>query len=165
MMKQRRYGALLLAVCLAAALFCCGCEKKSGNTIEEPDITAEYLEEEYSQQLLTDGAETMTGTISLKESNDSYQIHIAEKEVVPSSRYKEGYYIADTNAEKDATVGANVRIAGNTDGEATVLTTEELEQAISKDAEQLYTVYLMGDSAELILSTDASELLDTSGTN
>jgi len=140
------------------AILCCSCEKKSGGTIEEPDITAEYLTGEYANQLTTDGAEIVTGVISLEKKGDAYVIHIVEKKVIPNSDYDEGYYIADTNVEQDVTLGTNARIVGTIDGEPAVLTTDKLLELNAKNADQLYTLYLMGNSAELVLAADAAQL-------
>lgn len=143
-----------LLLCLFSMLVLAGCgEDKSGSTIKEPEITGDYLAEEYSQQLLTDGAETMLGFIEIEKNGDSYIVHITEKEVVPNSGYEEGYYIADTNVTKDATLGFDERIAYMNDDKYVVETADEFMKNNSDRSEQLYTVYLMGDSAELILST------------
>ncbi|MFR6258354.1 MAG: hypothetical protein ACLULK_06210, partial [Anaerovoracaceae bacterium] len=92
--------SLLLCVFSFAMLSGCG-EDKSGSTINEPEITGEYLAEEYSQQLLNDGAETVLGLVTIeKQGEDSYKVNIAEREVVPSSKYDEGYYLADNNINK-----------------------------------------------------------------
>lgn len=64
--KKTKYVVLSLVLCLSMMLFLCGCgEEKSGSTIEEPEITGKYLQEDYSQQLLNDGAETVVGYVTL----------------------------------------------------------------------------------------------------
>lgn len=109
MRRKSKYVVLSLVLCLSMMLFLCGCgEEKSGSTIEEPEITGKYLQEDYSQQLLNDGAEGRIACQKGKELN---------------------------------VVSADDFIQDHNDGES-----------------QLYTVYLMGDSAELILATDPADV-------
>lgn len=96
-------AAMTLSILLAFAF--AGCSNKSGNTIDEPEITADYLIEDYSQQLITDGGENMLGHVTMEKTGDTYAVHFSEREVVPSTEYKEGYYIADTNVTVDGTLG------------------------------------------------------------
>lgn len=151
---------LLLLSCMFALGMLSGCGNKSGSTIDEPEITGEYLTEEYSQQLLTDGAETLLGYVSIdKQGEDSYSAHIEEQEVVPSSSYDEGYYIADTNISKDVPLGLDVRIACFHDGEYVVETPDQFIEKHGEDKTRLFTVYLMGDSAELFVYTDPKDVM------
>lgn len=102
MKKSKRCAILVLTALMLLLLLLAGCgSEKSGNTISEPEITADYLDGEYADQLINDGAGTMLGTVSVEQSGDSYIAHVTEKEVVPSSDTDDGYYIADTNVSKD----------------------------------------------------------------
>ena len=159
MRGKTKYIVLCLVLCLSALLLAgCG-EKKSGSTIAEPEITGQYLQEEYSQQLLTDGAETVLGYVTLdKLEEGGYSVHISERQVVASSEYKEGYYIADNNVSKDVTLGVEERIACLKDGKLEVVSADDFIQKYNDGDKQLYTVYLMGDSAELILATDPADV-------
>lgn len=161
MKKRNSYVLCIVAILTVfSMLVFSGCgEEKSGNTISEPEITVEYLTEEYASQLETDGAETITGFVTLEKNDDSYIAHIEEQEVVPNSDYKEGYYIADTNMAVDASLGDDVRITCLLDDELSVVTADEFIQQEQDDSQQLYTIYLMGDSAELILSVDPKSLI------
>ena len=163
MRKKTWSKILLLAVSaiLMMALTACG-EEKSGNTIDEPEITAEYLHGEYSEQLLTDGASTMIGDVDITKDGDSYTATITEKEVVPSSDYEEGYYIADTNISREVPLGLYARMTIFADGEETIVDADGFIEADGSDdgIEELYTVYLMGDSAELILATDPVDVME-----
>ena len=68
MNRSKKINGLLLTLCIISVFIFAGCgEEKSGNTISEPEITGKYLKEEYSQQLLTDGAETMIGTVDIEK--------------------------------------------------------------------------------------------------
>lgn len=135
----------------------CG-EEKSGNTISEPEITGTYLQEEYSQQLLTDGAETMLGFTDIEKSDSSYKVTVTEKEVVPNSSYEEGYYIADTNIVKELTLGIDARIAVLEDEELNVITADGFIKNSDQYEDQLFTVYMMGTSAELLLGTEPTDV-------
>lgn len=149
---------LTLVIFSMSALTGCG-EEKSGNTIDEPEITADYLKTEYAQQLTTDGAEIMLGTVELSKNGEFYDVTITEKEVVPSSEYDEGYYIADTNVIKEVTLGSDARITCLIDGEEQVVKARNFINSTDTDADQLYNVYLMGDSAELIMATDPKDVI------
>lgn len=156
-MKKTRgkWVLILLAFILSvSALTGCG-EDKSGSTIDEPEITTDYLSDEYADQLKTDGAETILGFVVLEKNDDSsYTAHISEQEIVVNSSYDEGYYIADTNVTVDAGLGMDARMTCIIDGEAQVVTADEFIKYNGEDSLQLYSVYMMGDSAELILAVD-----------
>ena len=85
MKKSKRCAILVLTALMLLLLLLAGCgSEKSGNTISEPEITADYLDGEYADQLINDGAGTMLGTVSVEQNGDSYIAHITEKEVVPT---------------------------------------------------------------------------------
>lgn len=161
MKKIRGRKFLVLAAFVLSMLLITGCgEDKSGNTINEPEITVDYLTEEYAQQLKTDGAETLMGFVELEKNDDgSYSVHIEEQEVVPNSGYEEGYYIADTNVAKDATLGDDARMTCIVDDEIQVVDADDFINSGSNGGEQLYSVYFMGDSAELILAVDPETVI------
>lgn len=155
-----KYIVLCLMLCLSMILLLPGCgEKKSGSTIAEPEITGKYLQEDYSQQLLNDGAETVLGYVTLEKLEEGgYSVHIAERQVVESSEYEEGYYIADNNVGRDATLGEEGRIACQNGSDLEVVSADDFIEKHNDGEKQLYTVYLMGDSAELILATDPADV-------
>lgn len=155
-----KYIVLCVVLCLSMMLLLPGCgEKKSGSTISEPEITGKYLKEDYSQQLLTDGAETVLGYVTLEKLEEGgYSVHIAERQVVESSEYEDGYYIADNNVTKDVSLGEEGRIACQNGDDLDVVSADDFIQKYNDGEKQLYTVYLMGDSAELILATDPADV-------
>lgn len=158
MKKFKGFKLLLLAALILSMSLLAGCvEEKSGSTISEPEITADYLQNEYAKQLTTDGAETMLGFVTIEKNGDLYNVKITEKRVIPDSDYAEGYYIADTNVIKDVSLGQDARIACMEGHDTCVVSADEFVS--NNDSEQLYTVYLMGDSAELILATDPEEII------
>lgn len=160
MNRSKKINGLLLTLCIISVFIFAGCgEEKSGNTISEPEITGKYLKEEYSQQLLTDGAETMIGTVDIEKKDDNYKVTVTEKEVVPNSSYNEGYYIADTNLVTDLTLGLDARIASLKDGKLVVESADEFIKSKAEHKDQLFTVYMMGTSAELIIGTDPADVM------
>ena len=160
MNKLKGLSFVFLAVVIFSMSVLTGCgEEKSGNTISEPEITGKYLKEEYSQQLLTDGAETMIGTVDIEKKDDNYKVTVTEKEVVPNSSYNEGYYIADTNLVTDLTLGLDARIASLEDGKLVVESADEFIKSKAEHKDQLFTVYMMGTSAELIIGTDPADVM------
>lgn len=159
MNRLKKIKGLLLVMCMLSVFIFAGCgEEKSGNTISEPEITGTYLQEEYSQQLLTDGAETMLGFTDIEKSDSSYKVTVTEKEVVPNSSYEEGYYIADTNIVKELTLGIDARIAVLEDEELNVITADGFIKNSDQYEDQLFTVYMMGTSAELLLGTEPTDV-------
>ena len=160
MKKLKGSRVLLLVIFTLSILLLTGCgEEQSGNTIDEPEITVDYLTEEYADQLITDGAETIMGFVTIEKSDDSYIAHIRQQEVVPNSNYEEGYYIADTNVSKDASLGSDARITCVIDGEPSVVTADQFIENNDEDSQQLYNVYLLGASAELILSVEPESVI------
>ena len=160
MNRSKKTNGLLLTLCIISVFIFAGCgEEKSGNTISEPEITGKYLKEEYSQQLLTDGAETMIGTVDIEKKDDNYKVTVTEKEVVPNSSYNEGYYISDTNLVTDLTLGLDARIASLEDGKLVVESADEFIKSKAEHKDQLFTVYMMGTSAELIIGTDPADVM------
>lgn len=170
MNNKKALQFFLLLTCAFTLLTLVGCGQKTvGNTIPEPEITADYLAEEYSQQLMTDGAETIQGNVSIEKDENSYKVHITEKEVVPSESADNGYYIADTNVTKDVSLGFDARIVVEDDGEFTLSDADHFIEVYEEDSEnaeageaELFTVYLMGDSAELIMPVEPEALMGES---
>lgn len=67
---KRAFKSMFLSLLLCAALVMTftGCDDDtSGGTIDEPEITGEYLAGEYAQQLTTDGAEVMSALLIWRE--------------------------------------------------------------------------------------------------
>ena len=150
-------AAMTLSILLAFAF--AGCSNKSGNTIDESEITADYLIEDYSQQLITDGGENMLGHVTMEKTGDTYAVHFSEREVVPSTEYKEGYYIADTNVTVDGTLGLDARFVCLHDGEAEVSNADDFIKHQNDDSERLYSVYFLGTSAELIIEVEPESVI------
>ena len=154
-----RSAFLSLLLCTAMAVMLTGCGgDKSGGTIDEPEITGEYLAGEYAQQLTTDGAEIVLGSVDMEKTEDGYSVSVAEKEVVVNDSYEKGYYIADRNLNRDVQLGPEARIACDEGETLGVVSPDEFIEQYSGDDEQLYQVYLMGESAELLLAVDPEDV-------
>lgn len=160
MKKINKVTIYVIAFCMIFALSLTGCGDKSGGTIDEPEITSDYLTEEYAQQLVTDGAEVITGYVTISEKNSYYSISVDEQEVVSNSSYDEGYYIADTNLEKEASLYEDTRIVDEADGELAVTSIEDFVASHTNSNSKLYSVYLMGNTVELIITVEPENLIE-----
>ncbi|MBN7774260.1 hypothetical protein [Clostridium aminobutyricum] len=150
---------------LAVAMLLPGCAKsnKSGQTEDEPQITVDYLEGDYVEQLVRDGAEHVFGTIELNQADDgTIQVNIAEKVLVEDSSQPEGYYIEDKNSNLSAVLGTGARatfLNGNV-SLPQIMSSKEFVKAYQdnltknsgKNDSKLYDIYIMGDQIELILA-------------
>lgn len=160
-MKKRLGLIITLTLLCSLSLVLTGCgEKKSGNTISEPELTVEYLSEDYSQQLVNDGAEVTVGYVSITDDGGSYSVNVTEKEVVASEDYDEGYYIADTNVTKVGTLGLDARIVCHHDDGHVIATAADFIAAHDESPEHLYEVYMLGSSVELIVAAEVESFLE-----
>ena len=168
-----RFKALIISV-LAFALILTGCSSdQSGLTVDEPEITIDYLKGEYADQLMRDGAEYVFGTIDFEiaaggEETDGDKIVIAAKEYVVDPNYPDGYYIADRNKSYIAYMPAEARTTYMVEGSssAVMMSPYDFLTAVRNDyvahesdllafkESKLYHIYLMGDQILLIMAWD-----------
>ncbi|MGP1569728.1 MAG: hypothetical protein ACTTH0_02295 [Eubacteriales bacterium] len=159
----------LLTVLLVFA-FAGGCDfqKKSGSTVIEPDITSEYLESEYSEQLMRDGAEYLFGNISLKKLQDGQiEVTVSAKELVEDyegkmlieNRNFEISYVLPQEARCTFRKGIDSKSAPDIlTGEKFLKAYEKtikgmtLEQKKNYDNSQYYKIYILNDQIELLLN-------------
>ena len=88
----------LVIVLVAAAIMGCQISNKSGLTVDEPEITVDYLEGDYVKQLIRDGAEHVFGKISMSEDAEGNMImNIKAMEYVADDSSEKGYYLEDRN--------------------------------------------------------------------
>ncbi|MGI6767297.1 MAG: hypothetical protein ACOX4R_08865 [Lentihominibacter sp.] len=146
-------------VVFSIGLTMAGCGDKSGGTYDEPEITAEYLMGEYAEQLLTDGAEPIQGSVEMTETDETYTLTVAQKEIVPSENYKDGYYIADRNLKTELYLDNECRIVWDNNGTYEVGNTEEFISDYNGKPDTIYTVYCFGDLAELIVVIDPADMI------
>ncbi len=160
---NKHHGLLAFFICVimifTVGLFLAGCSNKSGGTYDEPEITAEYLVGEYAEQLLTDGAETIQGSIEMTETDETYTLTVTQKEIVPNTTYDEGYYIADRNLTTELYLDSECRIVCEHDGEYEVSNTEDFISNHNGQPDTIYTVYSFGDMVELIVVIDPADVI------
>ena len=159
MIKKKTVKWTFIAGALCALLFLtltgCGSEASDRDFADE-EYDASYLSETYAQQLLDDGAETIVGTLEVSGTEDDCTVTVHEKKIVPNEDYENGYYIADRNKETVCPLSSDLGVAAISGGETVIMETEEFIEHNSKNPDSLYTVYLIGGNAELILPLDPS---------
>ncbi len=112
-MKRKLFKTIILSLVIATAALACSCTflNKSGQTINEPDITVDYLQGEYRDQLIRDGAVEIMGSAEVIASDDGMRhVIIHEKEFVEDDNYPNGFYIADKNKSTEAFLPDEARI-------------------------------------------------------
>lgn len=157
--KKKAFILAAVLVCVTLAITMVGCSEDEDMHIDDADITVEYLTDEYANQLLEDGADTLLGTVAIDETDGEYTVTVTEKEVVHNSDYKEGYYIAETNAVYDYGVGGYAKIVyEDQNGETVFSNIDAFDELHDDDSEQLFTVYVMNDNVELMLLVDPEDV-------
>lgn len=164
-----------LSMALLFTIFLVGCGEQSDDIdiMEEPEITVEYLTEEYAAQILRDGGEEILGTAEFSGSADKgYLLTIHSMVIVESSITEEGYYVADKNMSSSVPLDPDARftyIKSKKKGPE-VIGLEEFVKLAQKDfqkqkandvkpgEEKLYQVYIIGGKGVMLL---AKELPDT----
>lgn len=151
---------LIFVIALAMLLVGCRDKDQIGMTVDEPEITVEYLEGDYVKQLLRDGAEHVFGSIEFsKNEEDSTVLSIEAKEYVEDSEHPNGFYIEDRNYSISAVLTPEARctfLSGDV-SLPQIMSTEQFVEAYKKDVDEngggnkLYDIYIMGDQIELIL--------------
>ena len=164
-MKKFSAAIIILAVIFAAA-FIAGCTGAQ-NTLDEPEITAEYLSGEYAAQLVRDGASVVFGSTQLTEDEAGRVIvNVAEKEFVEDASQPNGFYIADKNLESEYQLADAARATFLHGGESVpeAMGAGEFVEAARQDYDEfgagdpdyiehkLYDIYIMGDQVELLIA-------------
>ncbi len=159
-MKRSRKLFLIISVfCIALALTSCQ-SKDSDEDFSESYDDVEYLMTDYVDQLVRDGAETVTGTLEITGTEENYSVTVDEKKVVINDNYDDGYYIADRNITNTYPLGNDTGFVVMEDGNPVICTAEEFMEKHAGDTNSLYTVYLMGDTAEHIIPLDPQSLIE-----
>lgn len=172
-MKKHYYiGRIcVLTLILVAVLAAVGCGAMGEE--ETPEITVSYLEGDYAQQLMNDGAEKLLGSMELNkgESGDIEMI-LHPKELVADDTQPGGYRIDSYALNRTFTVSEQAYatfIASDSDGQVQILTPDKLCTAISEEYEslntsfveygdrQLYDVYALDNQVLLILTHQIEE--------
>ncbi len=157
-----RGRAVCAAIVLCAALAMstgCGDRNMSGGTYDEPEITPAYLNGEYAEQLMRDGAEYVFGEVTLTEGeNGEPLISVDAKELVEDNSREKGYYIADRNLNVTVPVSEAARITYLPENSTlvTIMDAPKFIQYAEVDTvngtEKYYHVYIMNGQAELLLA-------------
>lgn len=152
MKKHHLYSSIaLLLVCLLGLLTACGAPMGEGS-LDNGDITYEYLVEEYSDMLLTDGAEHLIGSVELSTAEDGAPQIILHPKEASSKANDDGTYTVSSYAinrvlyladNAYAVCGEEETILG--DGEFLLSIPDEFDDSI------MYDVYAMEDQILLIL--------------
>lgn len=150
---SRKSVLLLLVGLLGLSLLGCWESDLSGNTYVEPEITVDYLINEFANQLTRDGAEKRFGVIdSVKDNKDgTYALTISGKQFVNDSGQPNGFYIADRNIKYELTSSVNARsvifpTSDLEDGHF-YLTSAEFIQGFKEDFSALDKVTSSGEEA------------------
>lgn len=160
----------LLIVSTITMLTGCFNSNQSGATVDEPEITLEYLKGEYANQLIRDEAEYVFGCIDLTVAEDgSVLVEIDAKEYVNGDAdvQLEEAYIEDKNLEISTVLSSEARctfLPGKTTLPQ-IMTSEEFVEAYQKDMtknggednpeykdNKYYDIYIMGGQIELIIA-------------
>lgn len=166
-MKRIRW--ILVVICLGISMmaFMTGCVTEGPGTLDEPEITVEYLENEYSRQLRRDGARVLFGTIDLIRVGDyEIKVIIREMEIVSDPEHPDGFYIADKNLESEYLLSLGVRgtFFMKEEGAMRAMEHDELIDAVWQDffdvmAEEpeyqehrLYDIYVLDGYVELVIA-------------
>ena len=170
MNRARNFKTISIFIIVFIVMLLIGCADKnqSGLTINEPEITVDYLSGDYARQLLKDEAEYVMGTLEITADEDGVTfLNIQAKELVEDENQPNGFYIADRNMNVKVPLAMEARttfISGDL-SIATVMSAEEFIAAVSEDIAQyggennpnysagkLYHVYVMNGQAELVLA-------------
>lgn len=163
-MKRRDFfkiTTLLLLIFILGITGSCGAPE-GDETLNESDLTLEYLEEDYTSQLLTDGAEHLVGSIELDVAEDgSPQIILHPKEVSSSANSDGTYNVSSYAINRILSVSDS--LYATVSGSSEILSSGEFLTAVQEDYDAngtsfddygdyiLYDVYALEDQVLLIL--------------
>ncbi|MFW5677904.1 MAG: hypothetical protein ACOCNL_16865 [Acetivibrio ethanolgignens] len=164
--NKRLFVGLLIVLSIAMLT---GCMKsnQNGSTVDEPDITVDYLQGEYVQQLMRDGATHVFGNIKISQNEDDETLLLIEsKEYVEDETQPNGFYIEDKNVNVEAVLSSEARCTFMQGGVSLpqIMTAgqfvNEYEKDVAKNGGEknpeyekykLYDIYIMEGQAELVL--------------
>ena len=166
-MRKPKLIFVIMCVVIATLVFMTGCTDEYIATLDEPEITVEYLTGEYARQLIRDGAKVLLGTIDLRKvSEDEIIVIIREKDIVSDPDFIHAFYIADRNLESEYMLSQGVRATFHMRDENIVVPMERDEfkdavwidffEAMIADPNgqdyRLYDIYIIGYYVELLIA-------------
>ena len=103
--------------------------------------------------------DTYDGDTLFTEEDGKYTVTVTEKEVVRNSDYKEGYYIAETNVVEDFGLGGYAKLVyADENGENIIGDADGYIADHNGEPDNLYTVYQMNGTVELMLPVDPADV-------
>ena len=159
-MKDKKILIAAVVVCVAMAFVAfTGCTNDEDQYVDDADITLDYLCDEYTEQLMRDGADTMLGSVDISNEGGSYKVTVTEKEVVKNDDYDEGYYVAETNVVKDFGLGGYAKLVYTDENDEDIIgNADEYIKKHNGEPDNLYTVYYMNGNVELMLPVNPEEV-------
>ncbi len=124
------------------------------NTMQEAEITPDYLMKDFPQQLVDEGAAlTLSEIGEIKPSGEQgfYETVLQGKEAFPSSETSSGYTITDSNTLLPVVLGPETRIVYSDNNSFVILSTEEFVTLHNENVAAIA-------NAEEIANIDKSEL-------
>ena len=158
--------AALTILITGGLILLAGCAGEQ-NTIDEPEITAEYLASEYAAQLVRDGAKSCFGSIDIYEDEEgTVWVDVTEKEFVEDKNQPNGFYIAYKNIESTYQLSLEARATFLPGGSSAAVPMDALDfiEAVYRDLEEygednpeyhdmkLYNIYAIDDMIELLIA-------------
>ena len=148
---HHRSIAAFLLVCLLGLLTACG-TPMGEESYDNSDITVDYLQNEYSEMLLTDGAEHLIGSVELSTAEDGTPQIILHPKEAASKANDDGTYTVSSYAINRVLYLSDSVYAVTADsqdilesGEFLLTVSEEFDDSV------MYDVYAMEDQILLIL--------------
>lgn len=162
--SHRGIGITLLVLFTATTLFGCGA---MGNE-DTPEITPQYLEGDYAQQLMNDGAEKLLGSIALnKGDSGDIEMILHPKEIVEDDTQAGGFRIDSFALNRTFVIPDQAYITFLPKGESKdpqILTPSQFYTAVNEEYKEyntnfsdygdhkLYDVYALDSQVLLILA-------------
>lgn len=163
-----QFMCFLLAISLVIPISLSGCGKPIDQ--DAPEITIDYLYNGYVDQLLSDGAEKVIGSIELsKDENEEIIVTVHPKELVADEKEESGYRVVSYAANRVFILPSHsycTFISNSDDDTPELLATEDFFTAVNESYEKngdfteygdfiLYDIYVLDDQVLLILARNA----------
>jgi len=160
-----QFMCFLFAILLILPLILSGCGIPKDK--DAPEITVDYLNHGYADQLISDGAEKIIGSIELsKNENEEMIVTVHQKELIPDENEESGYRILSYAANQEYSLPSHAYCTfhtGKKSDSSEILSPEEFLTAIQEDYKNnggfseygdsiLYDIYVLDDQIQLTLA-------------